>query len=184
MLTAIQSSALYPAVFVQLTFQSGPVYIWSGLGTVNWNGQNWIGVGALGGVSAIEEGSSVEAKGVTLTLSGFDSTLLPDVMGEFALLLPVTIYFGAFNSGVLIDNPIASFVGQMDQPMVEINGETATISINCESALIALNEATDRRYTNDDQQRDWPGDLGMSYVMSIQEISLQWGQQTNVTSNI
>jgi hypothetical protein len=184
MLAAITAPVLELAVFVEATFATGPVYLWSGMGTITWNGQSWLGLGAIGGISPIEEGSTVEAKGITLTLSGFDSTLLPDVMSEFALLQPVSVWLACFNSGVLILNPILCFEGRMDQPMIEVTGKTATISINCESVMVDLNVSVDRRLSQEDQQRDWPGDLGLAYTEKIIERSINWGKSTPTTGPV
>lgn len=37
---------------------------------------------------------TLEARGLTLTLSGIDTTLLPDVLGEFQTGTPVIVYLG------------------------------------------------------------------------------------------
>ena len=184
MLTALTSTELFPAIFVQANFATGPVYLWSGLGTISWNSHNWLGIGTLGGISTIGEGSTVEAKGITLTLSGFDATLLPLVMTEFQLALPVTVYLGLFNAGALIADPIPGFVGRMDQPIVQVDGKTAIININCESRLMDMNFAVKRRYTADDQQRDWPGDLGFQFISEIIEMTLYWGSAPTSTNNV
>jgi len=184
MLAALAAGELDPAVFVLATFVTGPVYLWSGLGSITWNGQTWQGLGALGSISPIAEGTRVESRGLTLTLSGIDSTLIPDVLSEFQTGLPVTVYLGLFDEGALIASPCVSWAGRMDLPQVDIGGSTSTISINCESRLISMNTAVDRRYTPDDQQCDWPGDLGMSFVPSIQEMTLYWGSAPTSTGNI
>lgn len=184
MLAALGSTQLFPAIFVEANFASGPVYLWSGIGSITWNGHTWLGVGSLGGVSAIDEGGTVEAKGVVLTLSGIDPTLLSLTLGEFVLGLPVLIYLGLFDENVLIDIPATSFAGRMDQPIIDIDGKTATISINCESRLLDMNNAVDRRYTTEDQQRDWPGDLGMNFVSQIQELTVYWGTAPSVGTNL
>ena len=184
MLAAISARQLNLAFFVQATFASGPIYVWSGLGPIVWNGQTWQGLGSLGSISAIEEGGTVDAKGLTLSLSGIDATLLSLVLGEFVLTLPVFVYLALFDENVLIDIPITSFAGRMDQPVIEIDGKTAVISINCESRLLDMNIAVDRRYTMEDQQRDWPGDLGFFAVASIQEMSLYWGTSPSSATNL
>src|ERR1700686_3259759 len=103
-LAAVQSAYLRPAFFVQMTFTSGPVYVWSGLGSVVWNGQTWLGVGSLGTISNIEEGATIEARGITLTLSGIDPTLLADVLGEFQVGLPAIVYLALFDeNNAMID---------------------------------------------------------------------------------
>lgn len=184
MLAAINASELFPAIFVEATFATGPVYVWSGMGSITWNAQTWVGIGSLGSISTIDEGSTVEAKGIALTLSGIDPTLLADVLGEFSLGQPVTVYLGLFNGGALIDHPITSWAGRMDQPTIEVDGKAAMITINCESRLLDMNTAVDRRYTADDQQRDWPGDLCFNFVNAIQEMTLYWGTAPTSAGNI
>lgn len=187
MLTAIQAGELLPALFFAGTFANGPVYLWTGFGSISWNGHTWQGVGSLGGVSAIDEGTTIEARGITVTLSGIDTTLISDILGQLVLGLSVTVYLGLFSAASptsLIANPITSWAGRMDQPLLDVDGATATISINCENRLIDMNTAVDRRYTNDDQQRDWPGDLGFQFVNGVQEMTLYWGSSPTSQGNI
>lgn len=184
MSSEIGGTLLRPAFFVQIQFGSETVYLWTGTQNIAWNGQTWLGVGALGSISTVEEGSNVEAKGVTLTLSGFDATLLTDVLVDFRLGLPVVVYLGLFDAtGALIPDPITSWAGRTDQPTVEVTGETASISINCESRLLSMNVAADRRYTNDDQQIESPGDEGFKFVAGIAEMQIYWGR-TPTKSNV
>ena len=176
-LAAIQATLLRPALFIEAHFISGPLYVWSGFGSITWNSQTWTGIGTLGSVSTIEEGSTVEAKGITLTMSGIDATLLADVLGEFQVGLPAIVSLGLFDStGALIADPVTSWSGRMDQPTIDVDGTTATIAINCESRLLDMNVAVDRRYTNEDQQLDHPGDRGLEFVNSIQEVVIYWGR--------
>ena len=142
-------------------------------------------MGSLGSVSTIDESATVEAKGITLTLSGIDSALLTGVLDEFQVGLPVVVSLGLFDAvGALIADPVASFVGEMDQPTLDVTGTSATIAINCESRLLELNVAVDRRYTNEDQQRDYPGDRGFEFVNSIQEAQIYWGRTPSSVNNL
>ena len=184
MLAAITSPGIQPAFFVMATFATGPVYLWSGIGSIFWNGQTWLGVGTLGSISVAEEGSTVEAKGITIGLSGFDSSFLTAVLGEFQLGLPVVVYLGLFADGALIASPITAWAGRMDQPTITVGGETADIKISCENRLIDLNTSVQRRYTNDDQQLVAPGDLGLSFQSGIQEVVIYWGVIPNSKNNV
>jgi hypothetical protein len=176
-LAAITSAKLLPALFIEAWFTTGPYYVWTGIGAITWNGQVWSGLGSLLGVSTIEEVGNVEAKGITLSLSGIDATLLASILGEVQLGLPVVVSLGLFDSTgtTLIADPVCSWAGRMDQPTFDMDGTKATISINCESRLVDMNVAVDRRYTNEDQQLDYPGDLGMMFVNSIQDAIIFWG---------
>jgi len=177
MAAAVVAPELRPALFVQAQFRSGPLYVWSGFGTYTWNGHSWMGIGTLGSISTIEEGSTVEARGITLNLSGIDPALLSSVLGDFQLGTAVVVYLGLFTSaGALIADPVISWAGRMDQPLIDVGMETATITINCENRLFDLNIAVDRRYTNEDQHLDYPTDRGFEFVNAIQEQAIYWGR--------
>ena len=184
-LGAIACGLLRPAFFVEAHFVSGPIYVWSGLGQIVWNGQTWTGVGSLGKISTIEEGSTVEAKGTSLSLSGIDPVLLADVLLEFQVGLPAIIWLGLFDASlVLIPDPVCCFAGTMDQPTIDVSGDAATITVNCENRLYEMNVPANRRYTQEDQQRDYPGDLGFQFVNSIQESQIFWGTGPGTSNNL
>jgi hypothetical protein len=184
-LAAIQAGILRPALFVEATFVTGPVYVWSGIGTIVWGGNTWVGIGTLGSISTIEEGSTVEAKGITLTLSGLDPTLLQGVLNEFQAGLPAIVTLGVFDgNGALIGDPVCCFAGRMDQPTLDVTGIAASIAINCENRLVEMNVAVDRRYTDEDQQLDYPGDRGFEFVNGIQEAQIYWGRTPSSKNNL
>jgi hypothetical protein len=176
MLTALSTPVIIPAIFLSITFTTETAYIWSGLGNISWNGQTWIGLGSLLGVSVLEDGSSVEAKGISIKLSGLDSTLIGPALADYAVNLPVNLYMGIFSSGVLIPDPLVSWSGLTDIPTLDISGSTATLEIAAESRLLQLNTPCDRRYTLEDSQIDTPGELAFSFVSQIQQLTINWGQ--------
>lgn len=183
--TALGSGILYPALFVTITFASGPVYMWSGWESTVFLGDTWTGVGSLLDVSTIEDGSSVQARGISVTLGGIDPTLLPAALNEFQVGLPATIYLGLINGDgqAQIDTPVVAWSGRTDQPTITSGPDTASISIALESLLMDMNTPVPYRYTNQDQQLFAPGDLGMQWVNSIQSIPIYWGQNTNSDGN-
>ena len=182
-IAAASSPKIQPALFVQVNFTSGPVYVWSGVGTLAWNGAIWQGVGQFGIVSTIEEGADVQARGITLTLSGINPTLLADVLTEYRQGLPALVYLGLFSEGNLIPDPVCCWSGRTDQPTITMSGESATLAIACENRLVEMNISVERRYTSEDQQIDYPGDLGFSFVNSIQDVTIFWGNHPSATNN-
>jgi len=187
MATALSSPLLRPAIFFQAQFASGTIYLWSGIGTISWNGQNWTGVGSLGKISAIEEGTGIEAKGVTVQLSGIDPAMLADALQELQLGTPAAIYLALFDTSSppqLIADPLVCWAGRVDQPTIEVSGESATISLNCENRLLDMNVAVDRRYTLDDSHIENPDDLGFMFVNSLQEQTISWGRTPASSNNL
>jgi hypothetical protein len=169
------TGSFQPALFTMITFASGTEYLWTGNAPVYWNNQVWTGTGSVLGFSTIQDSNTVDAKGISITLSAIDATLLPLFMTEYKLGLPVVVYLGVYAGGSLIPFPITAWAGNTDKPTVRITGPEATITMNCENTLVDMNVPGSRRYTNDDQQMTWPGDLGMSFVSSILEKQLFWG---------
>ena len=182
---ALDANVLRPAIFVSMAFANETLHLWSGTGTVTWNGISWSGVGTLGSIASVEEGSTVQARGTVLTLSGIDPQLLGDSLSDLQQGLPVTVWLALFDSTpAIIANPVIVFQGRMDQPTITMDGTTATIQINCESRLIDMNVPAERRYTNEDQQRDYPNDRGFEFVNAIQEMTLYWGRTPNSQNNV
>ena len=187
MQAALTSPYARPAIFIQATFKTGPIYVWTGVGSIAWGGNTWLGVGSLGSISAIESGANVEARGMVLALSGIDNALLTDVLTEFQTKAAVLVYFGLFDTSAstptLVPDPISLGVFRMDQPKISVGAQTATISISCENRLIDMNVSVYRRYTNDDQQLDYPGDLGCEFVSGIQNTLNVWGRTPSSLNN-
>lgn len=75
---ALSDQVISPVVLANLTFKSGPVYVWSGVGDLVFNGNTYKGVGQLGKISSISEGSDVKADGMEITLFGIGLSPFPD----------------------------------------------------------------------------------------------------------
>lgn len=174
----LAKQSLAPIVLVQAQFTSGTIYVWSGVGSVSWNGQTWLGVGSLGSISMVSESTEVEAQGIVIGLSGIPSDLIAKVLGECRPNAPVKVWLGAVDSaGAVIVDPYQSFSGRMDVPEIEEGAETSSISIHVENRLIDLGRARERRWTHEDQKIDYPTDKGFEYVASLQEWNGLWGKQ-------
>jgi hypothetical protein len=183
-INALLSPIIRPALFVQATFANETVYLWTGYGTITWNYQDWVGVGGLLNVSTIEEVATVEAKGISISLSGIDPDLLQECLLQFQISLPVYVYFGLFDeNGNLLPSPVTSFAGRMDQPTIDLNTDTVTITIACESRLMDMNVPLPWRYDAITQAIFYPNDMSFSFVNSIQNVQLAWGQAATSTGN-
>lgn len=182
-LAALTGSSLYPVIMCMITLASGPVYLTSSYSPITWNGVTWTGVGTMLEISTIEDGANVQARGVSVSLSGINPVLLPQVLNDFQVGLPAIIYFAAANGegNSLVDAPIVAWSGLTDQPTISVDQSTATIALALESLLISMNTPVPYRYTHVDQTRFYPGDMGMLWVNSIQSIPIFWG--TNTTSD-
>lgn len=197
MAAALCAPVLRCALLVSLQFADNTIYLWSGLGPLEWNGNTYIGVGSLGSISTVSEDSTVEAKGVVFELSGIPANLVSEVLWETRLLYTAKAYFALWDAdGNLIPTPVLSYRGKMDQPTISDDGKTCSISIACENVLVDLNRSCYRRYTNDDQQMDLAAtltrlglpattvDTGFRWVAGLQEQITFWGTMPSSINNV
>lgn len=175
-ISAITSGTVRPAIFYQGEYSTGILRLWSGVGSITWNGQTWLGVGQMLGISAIEEVSDVRAVGFGVSLAGDASALLSLNLGAARQGLPGTVWLGCFDAaGALIADPFMSFAGRFDVPDILDEGERCTIQARYESRLIDLDRPRDRRYTDEDQGIDFPSDPGFEFVTKLPDKNVTWG---------
>lgn len=177
MLTTIASGRVHPFYLASIQFRSGVSYLWTGIGNLTWNGQTWVGVGTCGSVGAIQESKVVQADNITLTLTGVPSSLIAQAITECQQNYAVIVYFGFLDdNGAVVADPEKCFDGRLDVPTIQDGGDTCTITITAENLLVSLQRASNRRYTTPDQQLNIAGDVGFSYVPSIQTWVGVWGR--------
>jgi len=174
-LSMIQAAAKRPVLFFEGEFTGGTLRLWSGVGTISWNGQSWTGAGSLLGFGQIQETTEIRASGTTISLNGISSSLISIALAQCRQGLSGRVWLGGLDaSNAVIADPYMAFEGRLDVPEISDEGETCTISISYESRLIALERPRDRRVTHEDQQIDYPGDLFREYMVSLQDKVLNW----------
>ena len=175
--TAISADSVSPILLFEGEFASGFVRVWSGIGDLTWNSETWLGIGTLGGISSITESSDVQANGLTVSFSGIPSNMISLALGEAMQGKAGKIYFGFMDeNNAVITDPVLMFQGRLDVPAIEEDGENSSIQISYESRLIDLQKPRERRYTNEDQQLQYAGDLGFAFVPALQEQQISWGK--------
>ena len=100
----IEEGVVYPFFAVELLFDGdNTIRMWTGQGTlVLQDGTEWIGLGNLLDISAIEETAEMAVKGATITLSGVPSDLLSLALSEPYQGRVCNIYFGTFSTGKVL----------------------------------------------------------------------------------
>jgi hypothetical protein len=182
MLAVATADIVRPIYLVKAEFDSTPpedrnLYLWSGFGDLTFNGKNYLGVGNLLSISAVDESTDLTATGASVVLSGIQSTLLAIARDEDYQGRPITIYLGALDdTGDLIASPTVLFSGFMDVMTIAEAGETSTISVTAENKLIAFDRSYVRRYTAEDQKIDYPNDMGFEFVAKIADQEIIWGR--------
>jgi hypothetical protein len=174
--TAIAQPNLVALLFVELDFASGFLRLTTAGHNVTWNSQTWTGVGLLGAVESIREDTGLQANGVKLTLSGVDPQVISIALQQAYQGRPAKIWVAFVNdAGAIIADPLQIFGGRMDNMNVS-DGQTAAVVLNLENELAAWDRPRVRRFTDADQQAEYPGDLGMQFVTEAANRTLTWGR--------
>jgi hypothetical protein len=178
MLTALAQGTIRPVLIAAFEFSAGTVRVWNGVGDLVFEGNTYNGLGNFGGVSTVEEGNDLRASGLTFQLTGVPTSLLSVALGEIEYGRPATLWLGFTDNttGLLVDEPVIMFRGLTDNAQISEDGASATINLAVENRLVALEIAKPRRFTSQDQQTAYPGDLGFDFVPSLQDLTLTWGR--------
>ena len=184
MVTEVTATQLSPILLANLQF-STPVYLWSGYGNLVYNSTTYLGLGTLGTISPLEETTDLAARGLTLRLSGVPTANVSLALTENYQGRECSIMFGALSptAGTLIASPVTVFAGRMDVMQITDDGNTAEITMTAESKLMEFKRPREIRYTDEEQQQLFPGDVGLEFVNDIQEKAIYWGNpnQTQAT---
>lgn len=159
---------------VKLEFDSGDVLLWNGYGDAIIGGETYIGAGDLIEISDVEETGEVAARGISIALNGLDTGLVATALAENYQNRPVTLLFGAIQSGVFSSTTL--FKGRMDVMTINESADTASIQLTAENRLIDLSRPRSYRYTSEDQKIYYPNDKGLDYVSDLQDKQLFWGR--------
>jgi hypothetical protein len=172
----LSDNVVHPFFAIELNFDSGPLRLWTGVGTLTYDEQDYVGTGTLLAISSIEETSEIAVRGATLTLSGVPSEVI-----SLALTSPYqgrvcNIYFGAKDKTLNTVSLTSVFSGYMDQMNISEGQDTSTIELQVENKLIDLERARVARFTSSYQKSVYPQDLGLDFVESLQDKDIVWGR--------
>jgi hypothetical protein len=174
--TGITAAVLTPIILIEGYFDSGTMYLWSGVGDLSYGGNTYVGAAGILGVTDVVETSKIEARGASFTMQGIPTSYLSLALSENYQDRAVVQRLALLDSaGAIISNPYTFFSGKMDVMTIADGGESATITVTAENDLIALKRANERRRTPEDQKLTYAGDTFFDQVARLQELDITWG---------
>lgn len=176
-LTEINKSHLHVVTLVHLAFDE-PVFTHSGIGNITYNSNVYIGVGQLGAISEARESEILGPSPITLQLSGIDPNMILEAQEAGRYKDVITIYEGyRQDDGTLVDDPWIVWKGWFEYAAIII-GEQGVVTITAQHDLAVLNEKDGGRFTDEDQQQRFAGDVGFEFTTDINTLKLNWGGKT------
>ena len=203
---ALDDEVIYPFFAIEMLFDGDQVLrLWTGQGTLTYNGLDWYGTGNLLTFDTIEETSEIAAKGATVTLSGVPSEVISLALTEPYQGRKANIYFGMFTyvdqysvdqyepdlildfssdyyavsqegDAYVMQTLTQIFSGYMDQMNIEEGSDTSTVTLTIENKLIDLEKPRTARFTSTYQKTLFPNDKGLEFVEDLQTKEIVWGR--------
>lgn len=160
---------------IELYFASGTLMLALGPWDYTSMSGTYIHTGPLAYVNAIAESASSQ-QGLEVGMSGLDPSIVElatteNYRGRVGRLLKA--YIDAGNNGP-IGEPVPWFVGRMKSMTISEDNTSASVAIQLEHYEAELSKPAPLRYSDADQQRLFPGDLGCQYSASTANTTVIW----------
>ena len=177
----LETGRVHLAFFAELEFRSGTERYWSGLAPLVWDGDTWIGTGHLGGVGPMESSEDFRANGLSLSVAGlpgsaftdFDGLTASDYKGRRARFV-IGIMNEKFQTVVhAIERNF--FIDTLDYALDPDLGGIITVGLEVETRRASRSRV--RRYTPQDQEKEFAGDKAFEFVPYINSgVDVKWGK--------
>lgn len=174
-------------IFVRLDFSSGVQRWHSEIGPKTathptYGAEGYTGIGDFGGVSSeLKETISGAPEPLTLAIAGVDSSIVNMVLVDDYFRRAAEIMLGIEDAaGDLIDDPIILYSGYMDKVDAAMKQHQAQLELNLESRGTNFLSSSDLRFTDEDLQAEYPGDLMGEYIYKMYDLQLHWGGKTTM----
>lgn len=186
---AIAQPVVRPFLAVRIELPD-PVYAWTGRGNLNFDdadatSRTWQGVGTLAAIDTIGESTDGSATGIRVALNEIPAEFRTDIADQAARGVVFEVYVGALDETYqIVTATKLIWKGRLDTYTVTDGGDTLAVEITGESRGIDQRRPAIKRFTDEWQQRKYPGDLFFQYVAQMTEISILWAQSEGGTSPV
>jgi hypothetical protein len=173
--TAVAQETVVRSVAVALDFPSGVARWNSSPADITIGGETFLGVGALGTISAAEEGIELRSYGMTVGISGIPRDAIAIALGQAYQGRAATVWEVMLDSTTWLPvaDPVVIFRGRMDQMDITL-GASAEVSVKLENRLTDWERPKIVRYTDADQRKRDASDGSFRFVPATTEKEIIW----------
>ncbi|HWT12303.1 MAG TPA: hypothetical protein VN231_06090 [Allosphingosinicella sp.] len=179
--TEISKPHLNPFLAVHLALPD-PVWAWTGRGTLLFADeagveQRWTGTGGIGSVDPIGEATDGSAVGYKITLFNVPGEFRDDIAEQVTRGARGEIYVGSLDQAyqqVVAAQMLAR--GRVDDYRISDSGGSIAVEVMIENRSIDQRRPAIRRFTDEWQQRRFPGDKFFEFAAQMNGVKVMWGQ--------
>lgn len=170
---AMQADVVRPIVLVKIATPSLNILMTSGMQDIDFGGDTYT-YGTLGNISTIPETDDLKDSSLSLTFSAVDPATIAAVSAADFVNSPVQVRVMFFDENWLsVGDGLSFFEGSASSQNIAL-GQQADITVSCKSKISTLSRPRSERYSDQDQQAKYPGDLGMQYASTVSSQDIIW----------
>ncbi len=172
---AIREQGTMVAVFVHMGHPDGDIYVWSGTGVVDHDGQQWVGCGHIGSITGVEGSSDPRVSRVNFVLSAVPGDAL-NLSNANLKDRTAIIYHAIMRPGCeIVDGLIQRDLVDLDTQEVSGSDDgTFVVAVNGQSGFWQLESAPRLFWSPEQQKIDFPGDTGMDALAALEDRIVTW----------
>lgn len=161
--------------FVEMGHPDGTIYLWSGVGDLEYDGQTWMGCGLIGTITGIEHGWDPRVSRIGFAVGGVSGDVL-DVMDRDLKGYEATIYIALLTpEDKVVDGLLTVDVVDLDYQESQADEEgTWTIVVVGQSGFWQLENPSLLLWSPEQQKADYPGDTGMDALSVLEDLEVTW----------
>lgn len=148
-------------------------FLWDDSATWDDGGSSvYYKTGTLGSISRVRENSNPSDSEISISFSGVDIPTLALCSSPDFINSPVVVYLQISNGST--SGRMVLFSGYTSgAPNISYSSESS-IMVKCAGKFAALDRPRTERYADQDQQRKYPGDIGMQYASTVSSRDVIW----------
>jgi hypothetical protein len=163
------------ALLCYIDHPDGEVWLWSRVGTLNWDGQEWRGIGALGKVSGISKTTTLEVKQVVFELAGVPIDSMTDLLAGDVRNRSIKLWLAGIERHRVVGEPYLIIDDLMDFQTLSVSDDgTATLKITVNVGFWTIERAVNEAWTHESQIAEYPDDTGLSLLTTLANKQTNW----------
>lgn len=173
----LRGKSMKGAILAQFDLPSGSQRLWSGAGTLTYGGNSWTSVGRLGRISGAGETSEIRTNETGYELSGVVDLVALNLFLSTPIRGSQARAWIAFldNAEQVIPDPILIDWSILDTAtVIDAEDGASTLSIRGTSAVFDFRKPIGHYVTNEQLQKDYPGDTGFDRIPGLADRTVSW----------
>ena len=169
---------------VKAEFDTADVRLHTWKDELTVNSEVYEGAGSLLSIGDIADSSELKSDGVTVAISGMDTTVLGYALTENYQNRPITIFMGYLDGGgTKVSGVMTAFKGRMQSILITDDPQGAsTVVVESENRLVDLRRPSNLRYTKESQKFIDSTDTAFNRVQQVQKQEIYWGRKRAISA--